>query len=415
VRKRVAVLSALLLVLGLTGGASAGIQSPADGGYRIVLQASDARGTGIAVRHGLERGRASAQVTDAQLALLKRRGIAYELVPVRHVSAKPTKPGGGGGGLRILPATQTPYGLKMVYGDPDLTVSGVGGGSGLTVAVLDTGSIDHVDFTRADGTKVITGCVDFSHNKSNQIEGKCSDGHGHGTHVTGTVAAAGGQDGKGIFGVAPNASIYSYKVLTDRGSGYADDVARAIRVAADRGANIVSMSLGSSTPSSDELDAIRYANSKGVLVIAAAGNSGPEANTIAYPGGFAEVVGVASLNPDEVVSYFSSRGLTDGDDTSIVDREVEVAGPGRSVLSTYKDGAYATMSGTSMATPHIAGLAAKMWQGGASATRDWLRQSAAAHDITQAEQINNAGVGYDIASGYGLPQVVTKSQSLWSD
>ncbi|MFZ5815872.1 MAG: S8 family serine peptidase, partial [Bacillota bacterium] len=265
------------------------------------------------------------------------------------------------------------------------------------------------------GSQVITDCADFSSRRSDFIDGSCDDGHGHGTHVTGTVAAAGGQDGKGIFGVAPDASIYSYKVLADNGFGYADDIARAIMYAADRGANIISMSLGSSSPSSLELDAILYANSKGVLVIAAAGNSGPEADTIGYPAGFKEVVAVASLNPDEVVSYYSSRGIDDGDDTSIVDREVEVSGPGRSVISTYKDGAYYTMSGTSMATPHIAGLAAKMWQGSASATRSWLVSRAQNHDITEAEQINNAGTGYDIAAGYGLPQVTTNSQALWQN
>ncbi|HWI53690.1 MAG TPA: S8 family serine peptidase, partial [Symbiobacteriaceae bacterium] len=73
------------------------------------------------------------------------------------------------------------------------------------------------------------------------------------------------------------------------------------------------------------------------------------------------------------------------------------------------------MSGTSMATPHISGLAAKMWQGSATATRSWLVSHAQAHDITTAEQINNAGVGYDIAAGYGLPQVTTLSQSTWNN
>lgn len=416
-RKWIAGLAALLLMASLAVGVSA---SPPDEGERIALMAGDAKNHSIAVRHDLGNGKVSAHVSTAQLRQLAEAGIAYEVVPMRQIVAAPEgkgdngkgKPGTGG---RPVPSSQVPYGIKMIYGDPDLTPAGVSGGSGVTVAVLDTGSVAHPDFYRADGSYIITGCVDFANNKVDTIEGQCADGHGHGTHVTGTVAAAGGTDGLGIFGVAPGADIFSYRVLNNQGRGYADDIARAIRMAADRGANIISMSLGSSSPSSIELDAINYANSKGVLVIAAAGNSGPNADTIGYPGGFKEVVAVASLNADEVVSYYSSRGIDDGNDNSIVDREVEVAGPGRSVLSTSRTGAYTTMSGTSMATPHIAGLAAKMWSGGASQTRNWLVNAAQAHDITLAEQLNNAGTGYDIAAGYGLPQVRTVTQSAWSN
>jgi subtilisin len=410
-----AILSVLALVLSMTTSVWA---AGADDGVRIMLNASDATAQGIAARN-IFGTKVTAHVPQAALAGLTKAGIAYEMVPKAFIDAKgevapAAKPPGGGGG-RALPTTQVPYGIKMVYGNPSLTKAGISGGAGVTVAVLDTGALTtHPDFTRANGSKVFTGCVNFTDRKSNQVEGVCGDGHGHGTHVSGTVAAAGGADGLGIFGVAPNANLFAYKVLNDQGSGYADDIALAIRVAADRGANIISMSLGSSGGSSLYLDAIRYANSKGVLVIAAAGNSGPNADTIGYPGGYKEAVGVASLNNNEVVSYFSSRGLTDGNDNSIADREVEVAGPGRNTISTYKDGAYYTMSGTSMATPHIAGLAAKMWTN-ASGTRSWLVNAAKNHDITSAEQINNAGAGYDIAAGYGLPQVNTMSQSLWNN
>lgn len=407
----------LVLMLSVTGaaGAFAGNHQSADG-HRILLNGDSARAAGLAVRHAFSSGQVTAHVTNAQLSALSRLGVAFTLVPERSIQAPPPGKGpGGGGSTRAIPSTQVPYGIKMAYGDPALAPGGVSGGAGIVVAVLDTGSINHADFTRADGSKVITDCADFSNRKSDLIQDSCKDGHGHGTHVTGTVAAAGGSDGKGIFGVAPEASVLSYKVMTDNGRGYADDIARAIRHAADKGAHIISMSLGSSSPSSLELDAIQYAVGKGVLVVAAAGNSGPNADTIGYPAAFAEVVAVASLNPDEVVSYFSSRGITDGDDSSIVEREVEVSAAGRRVISTYKDGAYYTMSGTSMATPHIAGLAAKMWQGSADATRSWLRSSAQAHDITTAEDTNNAGAGYDIASGYGMPQVNTMAQSLWTD
>lgn len=410
-RKWIAGLVAVMLVAGFSVRVMA---VPQDEAVRIALTDTGAARAGLTVRHSMGNGRVSADATSGQLAALSRMGVAYELVPVRTVDAKGGGNGKPGGG-RQLPPTQVPYGIKMIYGNPGLTAGGIGGGAGIMVAVLDTGSVNHPDFTRADGSAVIVKCTDFSQNKNPRVDGTCADGHGHGTHVTGTIAAAGGADGKGVFGVAPGASVFSYKVLNNQGRGYADDIARAIREAADMGADIISMSLGSSSPSQDELDAIRYANSQGVLVIAAAGNSGPDANTIGFPGGFAEVVAVASLNADEVVSYFSSRGITDGNNNVISDREVEVAGPGRSVISTYKDGGYTSMSGTSMATPHIAGLAAKMWQGNASSTRAWLVNRAQAHDITQAEQINNAGSGYDIAAGHGLPQVTTMSQANWSN
>lgn len=410
-RRWIAGLTAFLLVFVLNTAASA---TPDGGdGYRVALSRDGAAKAGLAVRHGLPDGRVTADVTDAQLSLLKSKGLTYERIPVRTADGTAAAKGDRKQS-RSLPPSQVPYGVKMIYGSPDLTAASVSGGAGLTVAVLDTGSVSHPDFIRADGSNVITGCVDFTQKKAAQVEGVCADGNGHGTHVTGTIAAAGGLDGKGLFGVAPDANVLSYKVLNDRGSGYADDIALGIRTAADRGANIISMSFGSTDPSQLELDAIRYAVSRGVLVIAAAGNLGPNPDTISYPAAYAEVVAVAALSPDESVADFSSRGLTDGNDRTIADREVEVAAPGRNTLSTYKDGAYAIMSGTSMATPHVSGLSARMWQGSADRTRDWLRKAASAHDILQAEQVDNAGPGYDIAAGYGLPQVQALSLPLWN-
>jgi subtilisin len=417
VKKYLSILVFMALILSVS---VVGWAAPANSnGTRIALIPEGARAAGLTVRHQLG-DRVSAHVTDAQLAVLNRMGIEYEIVPTAKTDAPASEKSGDSitaVSRSTTPSSQVPYGIKMIYGNPNLTKSGVSGGAGIKVAVLDTGTIDHVDFYRADGTKIIADCVDFSNKNPSkpQIEGSCADGNGHGTHVIGTVAAAGGTDGRGVFGVAPNVGIMAYKVLNDQGSGYADDIARAIRVAADRGAHVISMSLGGSSGSSLYLDAIRYANTKGTLVIAAAGNSGPNANTIGYPAGYKEVVAVAALNADEVVSYFSSRGITDGNDTTIVDREVEVSGPGRNTISTANNGTYATYSGTSMATPHIAGLAAKMWQGSMTATRSWLVSRAKNHDITQAEQINNAGTGYDIASGYGLPQVNSLSQALWNN
>jgi len=435
VRRWMAGLAAVLLALSMAAGAMA--NSSDNAGHRVALKINRAKSLGIEVRNTLAGDRVSVHITSAQLKALRRLGVEVEIIPVRYVTAPPegkgpgTSPGNGGGGgggngggggkpgsgkpTRVSPSSQTPYGVKMMYGDPILTAAGISGGDGIKVAILDTGSVDHPDFTRADGSKVIIECIDFTGKKAGAVQGSCKDGHGHGTHITGSLAAVGGQDGLGIWGVAPQTSVLSYKVVSDNGRGYSDDISRGIRLAADQGANIISLSLGSTIPSVDELDAIRYAIEKGVLVIAAAGNFGPNSDTIAYPAGHPEVMAVAALDQNETVTYFSGRGLTDGDDAVVSARELEVSAPGRSVISTNRDNGYRTMSGTSMAAPHIAGLAAKMWQGSADRTREWLIEAAMAHDILQAQEQNQSGPGYDIASGYGLPQVQTAIQSYWEN
>jgi len=197
----------VLLARSMAGGAWA---TNGDTGVpRIALGPDVAKAHGLSVRHAFN-GIVTADVNNMQLAALERAGVSFERVQVATILGKP-----GGGGGRTLPSTQVPYGIKMIYGSPSLTTSGVSGGAGVTVAVLDTGAlVSHPDFTRANGSKVITGCVDFADRTYSQIEGQCADGHGHGTHVIGTVAAAGGADGKGIFGVAPQANIYAYRVAT---------------------------------------------------------------------------------------------------------------------------------------------------------------------------------------------------------
>lgn len=283
-----------------------------------------------------------------------------------------------------FPSDQTPWGIEAVYNYSN--ISETTGGLGVTVAMLDSGAKkDHLDLVNR-----IADCKDFTKRK---VTNNCDDTNGHGTHTAGTVAADGGDDSKGIFGVAPEAKLFIYKVCSS--FCWSDDVTAAILEAEKRGAHIISMSIGGSGIASYERAAIQEVTGKNVLVIAAAGNSGPGDNTIEYPGALPEVVAVAALNSNLSVASFSSRGIDDGNDNSIVEREVEIAMPGVSVLSTWNDGAYKSISGTSMATPHASGLAAKLWTGTASGTRDALRN--AAHDI--------GSTGYDTASGYGFPHL----------
>src|SRR3989338_4845936 len=125
---------------------------------------------------------------------------------------------------------------------------------------------------------------------------------------------------------------------------WSDDIARAIRYAADNGANIISMSLGGDSEGSLEKDAIAYALGKGVLVVAAAGNDGPADGSIDYPGANPDVVAVGAIDFSEAVASWSSRGINDGDYV-VEAREVELAAPGVAVESAWNDGTYRTISG----------------------------------------------------------------------
>jgi len=196
--------------------------------------------------------------------------------------------------------------------------------------------------------------------------------------------------------VAPEASLMAIKVC---GAVFCwgDDIAAGIRYAADNGANIISMSLGGDLPDPQVLSAIDHAvDNKGVLVIAAAGNDGPTEGSIDYPAAYEKVVAVGAIDINEDVPDWSSRGVNDGN-YSIEEREVEFGAPGVNVESTYNDGCYTYFSGTSMATPHVSGLAAKLWQhtaeDPATATRSYLQDNAI--DIWYS--------GDDPATGFGLP------------
>jgi subtilisin len=340
-------------------------------------------------------------------ALLKNKNLKIEQVPEVQLDAKP----GGDYTAQAVPSDRTPWGMEAIYNDSNL--QSTSGGNGIKVAVLDTGVFtNHTDLAGSAEQ-----CKDFTQRKSPLVNNSCSDKNGHGTHVAGTVLAHGGANGQGIYGVAPDADLWAYKVLNDRGSGYSDDIAGAIQHAADEASRtgskvVISMSLGSSSKDSMIASAVDYAYGKGVLVVAAAGNSGPNSNTIGYPGALVNAVAVAALedvqqNGTYRVADFSSRGnpATDGDYV-IQERDVELSAPGRAIESTWYNGAYNTISGTSMATPHISGLAAKIWAANPSMSsvqlRTELQNRAKTNDILGG---TGAAAGDDYASGFGFPRV----------
>ncbi len=171
-----------------------------------------------------------------------------------------------------------------------------------------------------------------------------TDAFGHGCAVAG-ILAANMNDSTGIAGVAPNVQIMPFRVLDANGIGLYSDAAAAIVQATDNGADIINMSMGGAIGSTVLKDAITYATERGVLVVAAAGNSGVQG--VMYPAAYADVVGVGSINRDRSRSLFSTTGL-----------EVDLFAPGVDILAPNLAGGYQLYSGTSFAVPHVTGVAA---------------------------------------------------------
>ena len=175
------------------------------------------------------------------------------------------------------------------------------------------------------------------------VGGRCADDNGHGTHVAGTAAAR-ANNGRGVAGVAFNSPLAICKALDRTGSGPVSGIANCIGYLVSTGAKVISMSLGSTADSVTLRNAVAAASGS-ALMVAAAGNSG--ASTMEYPAGYPEVVSVAATDRRDGHAGFSTAN-----------EKVEIAAPGADVLSTWHDGGYLTTSGTSMATPHVAGVAA---------------------------------------------------------
>lgn len=340
-------------------------------------------------------------------ALKKNKNISVEKVPELEIATATDQPEAK---YNAMAASQsTPWGIKAIYNNSSITTTS--GGAGINIAVLDTG----VNTNHPDLRNNVEQCKDFTVGTT-YTNNSCTDRQGHGTHVAGTALADGGT-GSGVYGVAPDADLWAYKVLGDDGSGYADDIAVAIRHAGDQASAlrtkvVINMSLGSSGESSLITNAVNYAYNNGVLVIAAAGNSGPYQGSIGYPGALVNAVAVAALenrvqNGTYRVADFSSRGYSRTDGDYVIDKgDVEISAPGAAIYSTWYDGGYATISGTSMASPHAAGLAAKIWAQYPSASnvdvRGELQYRAYENDILSGY---GAGYGDDYASGFGFATV----------
>jgi subtilisin len=374
------------------------IANAADGNRYLVKSSGQFWKNAFNARHEFKGG-FSADLNDWQLRFAKLLGVEVEPIAVLQVlpeEVKETVSGSGAKTTRLVPSDQTPWGIEVIYGDSN--ISSTSGGKGVTVAVLDTGvNINHPDLKGR-----INKCKDFTNLRIVAVDGKCEDKNGHGTHVAGIIAADGGVDGLGIFGVAPKTSLFAFKVCSLAGTCYADDVAVAIVQAVDAGANIINLSLGSDTSSGLIFDAINYAAAKKVLVVAAAGNDGPYPASIDYPAAQYAAVAVGAFDAEFVIADWSSRGInTKTTPYKVEDQDMEFAAPGVNIESTWKNGGYAILSGTSMAAPFVTGLAARDWPFSASISdpASWVR------NLLHERVIDLLPPGDDDSSGFGLPIV----------
>ena len=260
-------------------------------------------------------------------------------------------------------------------------------GRGAVVAVVDTGIAceTHGAFTKISdlsGTPCVAGWSAFD--KS----GHANDEHGHGTHVAGTIAQT-TNNGTGAAGLAFGARLMPVKVLDASGGGTNLGVADGIRWAADNGADVINLSLGGPIPSLVLQKAVDHARDRGVVVVAAAGNSG---GRVGYPGACSGVIGVSATDDTDTIAKFSSRG-----------KGVDIAAPGVAVLQqTVCNGGrdkcekYAAFSGTSMASPHVAGAAALLVGAGVTdpdAVQKRLEQTArASKDGGASRDLYGAGI-----------------------
>lgn len=201
------------------------------------------------------------------------------------------------------------------------------------IAIVDTG----VDASHSD----LSGEVETGYNFVNDTT-DTNDDNGHGTHVAGIIAGT-TNNSNGIASIGFKGSLIPVKVLDSTGTGTYGDVASGIIYAADHGAKIINLSLGGSSASQTLQSAVSYAEQKGVIIVAAAGNNGNSAAV--YPADYAGVIAVSATTADDSLASFSSYGSN-----------IAVSAPGVGIISTYNNGGYATMSGTSMAAPEVAGL-----------------------------------------------------------
>lgn len=263
--------------------------------------------------------------SQAEAGLLRRHEVLrIDDDLVISAIAKPVPP---------QPAEEIPWGVDRIHATAAWPT---GKGLGIKVAILDTGiDLDHLDLQAN-----IKGHVNMiSPLKSG------NDDNGHGTHVAGTVAAV--DNAIGVVGVGPEIYLYAVKVLSKTGSGWLSDLIEGLQWCINNKMQAVNMSLGAPADNQSFHDAIIKAYEAGIILVAAAGNNGTTGGSVDYPAKYPETIAVSAIGRDNTLAAFSSFGP-----------EVDLAAPGVDIKSTYNNGYYKNLNGTSMAAPHMAGVAA---------------------------------------------------------
>jgi len=264
-----------------------------------------------------------------------------------------------------LPAIETERGWALSRGSDDIVI-----------AVLDTGvQLDHPDLKGriAEGINLVG-------------EGDPEDDVGHGTHVAGIIAAT-VNNGEGVAGLSWRGRIMPVKVLDSSGSGTTYSVAEGIIWATDHGADVINMSLGNYASAQFLHDAIRYAYDRGVVLVAASGNDNTDQP--GYPAAYPEVFAVAATDAEDNKAPYSNYG-----------DYIDAAAPGDAIASTYPGNQYAALSGTSMASPHAAALAALIKSVNPDLTNEEVM------DIMRKTAVDLGDKGRDIYFGYGRIDVM---------
>ena len=250
----------------------------------------------------------------------------------------------------------------------------------LTIAIIDTG----IDFQHPDLKENIVAGINLI-----DKQGTSQDDNGHGTNVAGIVAAT-GNNNLGVTGITWKAKLMPIKVLDEKGEGDSFLVGQGIRYAVDHGAKILLLSLGEPVFTPFMKEAVDYAESKNVLIVAASGNEGKDMN---YPSAFPNVLSVGAINHEDLYANYSNYG-----------QQLDVVAPGDGIYTTGLKGIYTENSGTSMAAPQVAGLAALLMQKYPDLTPSQIRDliKLSADDVDQK--------GWDARTGYGKINVAKALQ-----
>ncbi len=287
--------------------------------------------------------------------------IIYSVSPLQTSSFSQSE-------ISAMAVTQTiDYGVRRIG-----SFAGSSRGEGVVVCVSDTG----IDLVHPDlRGNIIANFNTIDPNKSGQ------DDNRHGTHVAGTIAAL--NNSIGVVGVAPKAKLIAAKGLAANGSGNASDLVETIDGCVSRGAHVINMSWGGDSPTPIIEDALQRAAAAGVVLIAAAGNSSTQTTIapVGYPARYPTVIAVSAVDSTDRVAVFSNQGS-----------EIAFAAPGVGILSTLLNGTYGPLSGTSMASPHVAGVVGLYLSKNPGATRAEVLAGLGASSIGLAATAQGRGL-----------------------